>query len=172
VNYVRLNLGAGGQRIAGFTNVDLAGAVEVVHDLAVLPWPFESASSTEIVASHVLEHFDRATGMRFLGECHRILTPGGVLHLAVPDMDRFIDAKLSGDISPLGGYKWTSLDSLLGGGDAEPQTAWRHCYMYCRASLLNSVGEAGFVAAGSRTDPAAWDNPAYAAISLYVDAIK
>lgn len=52
-----------------------------------LPWP--SSSVTAIYAGEMLEHFTAADGLRFLGECFRVLAPGGVLRLRVPDNYNF-----------------------------------------------------------------------------------
>ncbi len=49
---------------------------------------FEDESFTEVYASHVLEHFDyREELPAALQEWHRVLRPGGVLRLSVPDLD-------------------------------------------------------------------------------------
>lgn len=49
---------------------------------------FEAATFTEVYASHVLEHFDyKDELLATLKEWHRVLTPGGMLHVSVPDMD-------------------------------------------------------------------------------------
>jgi len=47
--------------------------------------PFAGNSVALIYASHVLEHFGRHDVDRVLGEWHRVLLPGGVLRIAVPD---------------------------------------------------------------------------------------
>ena len=39
----------------------------------------------------LLEHLDRHTAVAFLSECWRVLSPGSVLRLAVPDFDRQLD---------------------------------------------------------------------------------
>lgn len=167
---MRLNLGAGAWQPDGYTGVDLEGA-EVTADLAVTPWPFENESATDILASHVLEHFTRDDAWRFLGECYRILAPGGALWIAVPDLDKFIDCHLSGDFSPLGGYHWTSLDTLMGGGRFEPNPAQRHRYMWSEASLSWTLGVVGFKAQRVYHAHGPF-NPRYEHISLYVRAQK
>jgi predicted SAM-dependent methyltransferase len=49
---------------------------------------FADGSFCELYASHVLEHFDYKDAlMKALREWHRVLTPGGVLRLSVPDID-------------------------------------------------------------------------------------
>lgn len=167
---MRLNLGAGRQEIPGYIPVDLP-----TYDLARVPWPWPDESCGAILASHILEHFSRDMGRVFLAECARLLRPRAVLGLAVPDMDRFITARLTGDATPLAGYRWTSLDDLLGGGAAEPVLAMRHQYLYCWASLAYTLQEAGLTpyrvtAATSRLGDV--HSPDYAAISLYVDAVR
>lgn len=77
----RVNLGAGSDIRAGFVNVDWAAlpGVDIVHNLDVLPWPFEDASVDEIIANDIFEHVNDALG--FVNEIGRILKPGGVLRM-------------------------------------------------------------------------------------------
>lgn len=79
----RLNLGCGTDVRPGFVNLDVAAlpGVDVVHDLDVLPLPFEDETFSEIVCQDVLEHVDLVGVLR---ECHRILRIGGVLHVQSP----------------------------------------------------------------------------------------
>lgn len=49
---------------------------------------FADATFVEVYASHVLEHFDYKEGLlKALLEWQRVLAPGGVLRLSVPDLD-------------------------------------------------------------------------------------
>lgn len=49
---------------------------------------FADGTFGELYASHVLEHFDYKDDLlKALREWHRVLAPGGVLHLSVPDID-------------------------------------------------------------------------------------
>jgi predicted SAM-dependent methyltransferase len=49
---------------------------------------FETATFTEVYASHVLEHFDyKDELLATLKEWYRVLQPEGMLHVSVPDMD-------------------------------------------------------------------------------------
>ncbi len=79
----RLNLGCGTDVRAGYVNLDVAPlpGVDVVHDLDVLPLPFEDEAFDEIVCQDVLEHVDLVGVLR---ECHRILRPGGAIHVQSP----------------------------------------------------------------------------------------
>ena len=49
---------------------------------------FDDGCFAEVYASHVLEHFDYTDELpRVLAEWHRVLAPGGVLRVSVPDLD-------------------------------------------------------------------------------------
>jgi predicted SAM-dependent methyltransferase len=60
---------------------------------------FETDTFGEVYASHVLEHFDFKDELSAtLKEWHRVLVPGGLLRVSVPDMDTlarlFVDRQL------------------------------------------------------------------------------
>lgn len=172
---MNLNLGGGNQHIAGYQNVDLTPSADCIHDLSCMPWPFEDASADALIASHILEHFEKADGQLFLRECYRILKPGGILAIAVPDMDRFIEAKLAGDDAPLGGYLWTDLNYLLGGDASELNLHMRHRYMYTWESLAWTLECTGFAVERVAVFGSALGlihTQTYAPISLYIDARK
>ena len=50
--------------------------------------PFEDASVDAVYHSHVLEHIDREHVPGFLAEVFRVLRPGGVHRVVVPDLER------------------------------------------------------------------------------------
>lgn len=79
------NLGCGKTRIPGSIGVDcvsIPNYVDIVHDLNVVPYPFENNLFDEIHFYHVLEHLDEPVGK--IEEIHRILKPGGILFMRVP----------------------------------------------------------------------------------------
>ncbi len=57
--------------------------VTVAWDLSILPWPWDDLSFDRIIACAVLEHL-RINLFESIGECYRILRPGGVLHVKLP----------------------------------------------------------------------------------------
>lgn len=64
---------------------------DVVHDLNVLPWPFEDSSFEEIHAYDVLEHLgtqgDARAFFAHFYEIWRILRNGGLLFASVPTLE-------------------------------------------------------------------------------------
>lgn len=49
------------------------------------PLPFTDGIFDGVLASHCIEHFDCHQGVSIMRECHRILKPGGILLVSVPD---------------------------------------------------------------------------------------
>lgn len=79
-----LNIGCGrSEKQDGWTGVDAYGDPDILHDLNVLPWPFDDNSVDKIFARHVFEHLENWWGA--FSECGRILKPKGELEIRVPD---------------------------------------------------------------------------------------
>lgn len=115
-NLDRINLGCGPNAPSGWLNIDgswnawlsnhswirrglmVAGIIDkknpgaewkvcpLVHELTK-PLPLSDESVFAVYASHVLEHLYVADAKRLLLECRRVLKPGGVLRLVVPDLE-------------------------------------------------------------------------------------
>ncbi|MHB8970185.1 MAG: tetratricopeptide repeat protein, partial [Pirellulaceae bacterium] len=81
----KLHLGCGKRYIPGFFHIDLLAAphVDLLHRVDSLP--FVDNSVGLIYASHLLEHFGRNEVEGVLREWYRVLRPGGLVRLAVPD---------------------------------------------------------------------------------------
>jgi len=90
LNY--LNLGCGHHFHPDWTNVDFLATGEgvIVHNL-LKGIPFEDNHFEVVYHSHVLEHFSRTDAVRFIQECYRVLKPGGVLRIAIPDLEQITD---------------------------------------------------------------------------------
>lgn len=84
----RLHIG-GREKRAGWEILNVLPAPDVDHlGNAIDLGRFADGTFAEIYASHVLEHFDYKDALTTaLREWHRVLAPGGVLHLSVPDID-------------------------------------------------------------------------------------
>lgn len=81
-----LNLGCGRSKLPGFVNVD--GLAERAPDVVSTADRLAFAKDGEfdlVRASHLLEHFAPDELDRVLGEWRRVLKPGGLLVVCVPD---------------------------------------------------------------------------------------
>jgi len=63
----------------------------VVHDLRK-GIPAESNSVDAVYHSHILEHIDRTEVPAFLAEVRRVLKPGGIHRIVVPDLEHHVRA--------------------------------------------------------------------------------
>lgn len=84
----KLNLGSGEFPKPGFVNVDYYSRAkpDVVHDLDVIPYPFQDDEFDLVEADHCLEHLrDPFAVMR---EIYRITRPGGLVRIRVPHFSR------------------------------------------------------------------------------------
>ena len=79
---MKLNLGCGEKKRAGYINVDICGCPDVKCDLSKFPWPFADESADEVFSEHWLEHV--VDYERTILEIHRILKPNGTIHAVVP----------------------------------------------------------------------------------------
>ena len=77
-----LYIGGAGRRVPGYVNLDLVSipGVDVVADAEQLPFPAEVFQRVECDA--VLEHVQDPE--RVMSEIHRVLAPGGYVHLVTP----------------------------------------------------------------------------------------
>ena len=89
----RLNLGCGPHPAEGWVNADVkpAAGVQLVGDIRDgLQLP--DGSMDVVVAIHFLQDLPWPDIPKALAEMRRVLKPGGTLRLALPDLDRAIDA--------------------------------------------------------------------------------
>jgi predicted SAM-dependent methyltransferase len=85
---IKLHLGCGPNHKDGWVNIDLFQPdADLQLDLRD-PWPFPDGSASQIYSEHVFEHFEYATEVpHFLSESLRILQPGGIFDVGVPDTE-------------------------------------------------------------------------------------
>ena len=81
---LKLNLGAGETPLKGYENLDRMTGQEIY------PLAYDDGVADEIRASHVLEHFSHRDTAAVLADWIRVLKPGGVLKIAVPDFEKII----------------------------------------------------------------------------------
>ena len=197
---IRLHLGCGTQHKGGWINVDYAQPTWILRlgrPVAIFtgwidrqqtqpvaradlswdlsrPLPFSSNSVEAVFAEHVLEHFTYSAGLKVLRNCHRVLRPGGVLRLGVPDLERYSRGYLGMD--PI-------LDQCRPGRPtravafAEIFYRYGHRSAYDAETLLMACRESGFARAepsvfGQGSIGAATDSESRREDTLYVEAVK
>jgi predicted SAM-dependent methyltransferase len=111
----KLHIGCGKRFLPGYVHVDAyPGAhIDVVCDLRALAEHFPPASVSEIYACHVLEHFGRHEVAGLMAEWARLLQPGGVMRIAVPDLEAVFEHYATHRDLPV-------LTGLLYGGQTTP----------------------------------------------------
>lgn len=85
-----LNAGCGDiyNKSPEWVNADFGGkrdGVVQVNLLGRLPW--DDNTFDAVFSSNMLEHFTKIQGQAFVKECIRILKPGGILRIVVPDLE-------------------------------------------------------------------------------------
>jgi predicted SAM-dependent methyltransferase len=93
---MRLNIGCGGRRIAGYTGVDAVQrpAADIIARADKIPLPSDSVD--EIMAIHLFEHFYRWECETVISEWKRLLKVGGTLVLELPNLQKCCENILSG----------------------------------------------------------------------------
>lgn len=112
--------------------------------------PVEDGSAEVVYTSHMLEHLDRKEAAMFIREARRVLCPGGILRIAVPNLRFHVDAYLkSGDADKF--IKDTCLERRRVVGFLERARIFLqgdregHCVMYDPLSLSKLLADEGFV---------------------------
>lgn len=91
---IKLNIGPGPNAKSDWINLDIAKkpGIDCVYDCRK-KLPFEDKSVKLIFMEHVFEHIDYTEeAPYFISECHRILAPGGILRMIVPDIELYMRA--------------------------------------------------------------------------------
>lgn len=87
MNSIKLHLGCGKDYRTGYVNVDLYvdEHTKVDQQFNANSIPYADNSVDEILALHVIEHFDFHESQKVLNEWYRVLRPGGKLVVETPD---------------------------------------------------------------------------------------
>ena len=125
-----VNLGCGSRYHARWINIDIvpAGPDVIAHDLRQgIPLPDNSCEA--VYHSHVLEHLRRPEALQFLRDCYRVLKPGGILRVAIPDLERICSVYLE------------KLKAALDSDSAAADYDWMMIELYDQAVREHSGGE-------------------------------
>jgi predicted SAM-dependent methyltransferase len=175
---LKIQLGSGGQRKDGWVNVDLFADADVHLDLRE-DLPFADGSAVLVYAEHVLEHFIYPREVQHIArEVKRILAPGGMFKLVVPDAGRALKA-YGRDERPF--FAARHVRSYLASEKPTPmhivnyifRQDGQHKYAYDDETLAQVLEDAGFIDVRQRPFDPALDSARRVAVnSLYMEATK
>tara|TARA_R110000751_G_scaffold145624_2_gene249187 strand:+ start:25 stop:645 length:621 start_codon:yes stop_codon:yes gene_type:complete len=101
---IRLNLGCASRLLEGYTNIDMDSLEDITKRYPnliinnkqkflqgdVLSLPFEDSSVSEVRADAILEHMSFLEEPLFFKEVTRVLKPGGIINISVPDFENMV----------------------------------------------------------------------------------
>jgi predicted SAM-dependent methyltransferase len=144
---IRLNLGSGPVKIPGWISIDGIGmGADLAWDLR-RGVPFPENSVRAVFLEHVLEHFSLVDGIALLTECRRVLVPGGIIRVGVPDFGRYLES-YAGDrrfVEDLRPHRPTALLAV-----AEVALHHGHRSVWDAETLERVLTDAGFIEARRR----------------------
>ena len=187
---LKLHLGCGTELKPGWVNIDLnpslpsefPGARFINYDLRLGALPLRDGSCAYIYSAHFFEHLDYQLGLRLMGDCYRILRPGGTFRAALPPFKSMVRAYVEGDPTYFDGYDiFDVLPDLERGSETLVDhvnygvyQSGEHKCIYDEEKLLLVLTRMGFSTVNAvpyleGIDP---DNELRRRYSFYVEAIK
>jgi predicted SAM-dependent methyltransferase len=137
---MKLHLGCWHRFIDGFVHIDWCDLPHIDYKSSVDKLPFIPTNAVELIyASHVFEYFDRDEVPQVLEEWLRVLKPGGVLRLSVPDFTKLVEVyRKSGTLRPIIGplYGRMHIEST--------ETLIFHKMVYDKKLLTDTLKACGF----------------------------
>jgi predicted SAM-dependent methyltransferase len=115
-----LNLGCGARYHPEWVNVDFTSTgPDVIACNLNAGLPFDKDSFDVVYHSHLLEHFPKRHALTFMKECSRVLKPGGIVRVVVPDLEQLariylqlLDKAAQGDVHAGVEYGWIVIEML------------------------------------------------------------
>lgn len=159
---IKINIGCGLSGITGWQNLDNSptiwmSRIPTLNRLLKTPaWPrdvrrydvrkglpYSEGTVRYIYSSHTFEHFTRAESLAIAKECFRVLAPGGILRIVVPDLTLIVREYLT-DASPQAAQTFLSRLSLNHSLQDLVHPGSNHSQMFDAKSLVHLLHEAGF----------------------------
>ncbi len=115
-----VNIGCGSVFHPDWINLDVLPLAKNVQSYDIRETlPFLSQEIDVCYSSHVLEHLSREQAKSFLIDCDRVLKPGGIIRIVVPDLEMIarnylqcLEKVTSGNSSTESNYDWMILELL------------------------------------------------------------
>jgi predicted SAM-dependent methyltransferase len=145
-----LHLGCGGALLEGWLNADRDPAPGAVFVDVTRPFALPGRAFDHVLCEHVIEHVPLEAGAHMLGECARVLRPGGHIRISTPDLERLIGLE-DGDARGARYLTWAA-EAFAPGRRGSRRAlvlnnafrAWGHQFLYDRETLEAALGAAGF----------------------------
>lgn len=175
-----LHVGCGGRVAKGFENLDFYTLAPQAlrlpirrHDLRY-PLPYPDRSFTGAFTEHVMEHLFSHEVVAVMREFRRVLKPGGVLRVTVPDLGKYVRFCSGASASPEFQRHYRSGCEAMW---ALTQ-CWGHVSCWDAETMTRVLRQAGFASVtevsfgkGAKPDLII-DDPEKAWETLYVEAIR
>lgn len=171
-----LHLGCGANVAAGFDNLDFYelrfwNARHIGHDLR-FPLPYADQAFEGAFSEHALEHVDSASAIALLKQVHRVLKPGSVFRISVPDLGKYVDFYN-------GNFPHSEFGRFANGCEAiwSLTQFWGHLSCWDEPMLIKQLLAAGFRSAQKAgfhqgSDDRLWlEQPERRWESLYLEAV-
>lgn len=159
---IKVNIGCGLSGIDGWVNLDnsptiLLSRIPLLRRVLNLPaWPkdvrrcdvrkglpFASGSAECIYSSHTFEHFTYDESLKIAKECSRVLRPGGVLRIVVPDLE-LIAREYLNDTDPMAAQTFIGRLALKQSVHDWIHPGSHHSQMLDGRCLVRMLQDAGF----------------------------
>ncbi len=148
-----LHLGCGPVILENWCNADVQLFEGAVYLDAAQPFPVASQVFSYIFSEHIIEHLDYEAGRRMVGECFRVMKPGGKLRIVTPDL-AFLVALAQPDKTELQKRYINWSVATHWSAEVRPSPAlvinyffrgWGHKFIYDEPTLRGFLEDAGFV---------------------------
>ena len=115
-----LNIGCGHRFHKDWINIDIDPASPEVKKVNIMQGlPYADNSFDVVYHSNVLEHLPWQKGKEMIAECYRVLKPGGILRINIPDLEKIcreyllnMEKASAGDVMAAHNYDWMLIEML------------------------------------------------------------
>lgn len=148
----KLHIGCGSNELAGWLNTELCPRGGQIFLDATRRFPFEDAVFRFVYSEHMIEHISLRDAGVMLGECFRVMAPGGVIRIVTPDLmalKRVLDAPLTPTLDAYVHYSFDAYKIQAPAADGVYvfncfMRAWGHQFIHTEPSLRRLLVAAGF----------------------------
>ena len=173
---LKLHLGCGPKIRKGWINIDCSDQADITLDLRE-PLPFVSGSCSMIYSEHFLEHVNYPEPTRsLLTECLRVLRPGGLFSVGVPDTEwpiaEYLNVQNQGYFRSIKGFHPAWCETDMEHINYHFRQDGEHLFAYDFETLKSVLTRVGFHDIQRRDFNPALDSHDRKVGTLYVDARK